>query len=128
VIAQNLDRSFFVADPIVLGQNVRELAVYGAVTQEVLGVALVGFRYELYQPNLDLFEPRRGVAVPRDASVHTLSPLLGVRLPDDLLPGVNARLVVQYDFVRDALARDLRGVPTDLANDQLTVRVQGELR
>jgi hypothetical protein len=60
--------------------------------------------------------------------VHTLSPLLGVRLPDDLLPGVNARLVVQYDFVRDALARDLRGVPTDLANDQLTVRVQGELR
>ena len=128
VIAQNLDRSFFVADPIVLGQNVRELAVYGAVTQEVLGVALVGFRYELYQPNLDLLEPRRGVAVPRDASVHTLSPLLGVRLPDDLLPGVNARLVVQYDFVRDALARDLRGVPTDLANDQLTVRVQGELR
>lgn len=128
VIAQNLDRSFFVADPIVLGQDVRELAVYGAVTQDVLGIALVGFRYELYQPNLDLFEARRGLAVPRDATVHTFSPLLGVRLPDGAIPGVNARLVVQYDVIRDSLARDVRGVPTDLANDQLTVRVQGEIR
>ncbi|MBN8612435.1 MAG: hypothetical protein J0L92_17715 [Deltaproteobacteria bacterium] len=128
VIAQNLDRSLFVADPIVLGQDVRQLALYGAATQEILGIGLVGFRYELYQPNLDLFEPRRGIAVPRDATIHTLSPLLGVRLPEGAIPGVNARLVVQYDVVRDSLARDVRGVPTDLANDQLTVRVQGEIR
>jgi hypothetical protein len=128
VIAQNLDRALFVADPIVLGQDVRQLALYGAATQELFGLGLVGFRYELYQPNLDLFEPRRGIAVPRDATIHTISPLLGVRLPDDAIPGVNARLVVQYDFVRDSLARDVRGVPTDLANDQLTVRVQGEIR
>jgi hypothetical protein len=30
--------------------------------------------------------------------------------------------------VLDALGRDARGVPADLANDQFTIRVQGELR
>jgi hypothetical protein len=33
----------------------------------------------------------------------------------------------QYDIILDALARDASGVPADLKNDQLTVRVQGEL-
>jgi hypothetical protein len=128
VLAQNLDRSFFVADPIALGADVRELSAYVAAVQEVLGWALVGVRYDLYDPNSDLLDVRRGIAVPADASIHTLSPLVGVRIPDALLPGVALRLVVQYDAIFDALGRDSRGVPADLRNDQFTVRVQGEVR
>jgi len=50
--------------------------------------------------------------------VRTYSPLIGVVLPQ------RARLVFQYDFIRDAFARDARGVPTDLRNNQWTLRLQ----
>jgi hypothetical protein len=35
-----------------------------------------------------------------------------------------ARLVFQYDAVFDALGRDARGVPVDLANNRWTLRLQ----
>jgi hypothetical protein len=35
--------------------------------------------------------------------------------------------LLQYDFVRDYLARDAVGVPTDADNDQWTLRLQVEL-
>jgi hypothetical protein len=127
-IAQNLDRSLFVADPVALGLDMREISAYALVTQEIFDIGIVGFRYDYYEPNSDLFDQRRGVAVPADASIHTLSPLVGVRLPDELMPGFRARAVFQYDVILDALGRDSRGVPADLANDQFTVRIQGELR
>lgn len=127
LLAENLDRSFYVADPVQLGTSVREVAAYVAVVQEILGWGIAGFRYDYYDPNSDLIDTRRGLAVPADASIHTLSPLVGVRIPDDLLPGFRARLVFQYDAILDALGRDARGVPADLRNDQLTIRVQGEM-
>jgi hypothetical protein len=40
-----------------------------------------------------------------------------------VLPEV-ARLVFQYDVIVDHLARDTRGVPTDLRNNQWTLRLQ----
>jgi hypothetical protein len=128
VLASNLDRGLFVADPIATGADVREVSAYAAVVQSILGWGVIGFRYDYYDPNSDFTTQRRGLSVPTNASMHTFSPMVGVTLPPELVPGFRARLVVQYDAVIDHLGRDARGVPADLPNDQLTVRVQGELR
>jgi hypothetical protein len=47
--------------------------------------------------------------------------MIGVKLAD------HGRLVVQYDHVKDHLGRSAAGVPIDLPNDALTIRVQGAL-
>ena len=128
VLATNLDRGLFVADPIATGSDVREVSAYAAIVQSILGWGVVGFRYDYYDPNSDFVDQRRGLSVPTNAAMHTFSPMIGVTLPPDLVPWFRARVVVQYDAVLDQLGRDARGVPTDLANDQLTVRVQAEVR
>jgi len=81
---------------------------------------VVGFRADYYDPNSDALDARRGDVVPRDASILTISPLVGA-----VLPG-HGRLIVQYDHILDSLGRDATGVPTDLRNDVWTARVQGE--
>lgn len=121
VLASNLDRSLYVADPLIQGSDIRELNYYIAYVQDVLRYGFVGGRYEVYDPNSDLFDSRRGESIPRDASLTTISPLVGLRYPGF------GRITFQYDFIDDALARDRRGVPTDVANNQWTIRVQGEL-
>lgn len=125
-LASNLDRDFLVADPIAAGADLRELHAYAAFLQELFGRAVVGARYDFYDPNTDLLDRRRGVFVPASAAIHTVSPLVGAVLPPGLVPGVRGRLVLQYDAVIDALGRDARGVPTNLKNDQLVVRMQVE--
>jgi hypothetical protein len=65
--------------------------------------------------------PHEGRLIPADASVKTYSPLVGLVFPD------RVRLLIQYDAIVDKLARDRQGVPTDLENDQITLRLQGEL-
>ena len=74
----------------------------------------------MYDPNSDLVDSRRGVSVPKDASIKTLSPIVGVRWPDV------GRITFEYDRVQDHLARDARGVPTDVKKNQWTVRAQGQ--
>jgi hypothetical protein len=119
-LAQNLDRAFYVADPIAFGSYLRELSWYVALVQDVTEWGFVGLRYDAYDPNSDLTDARRGRSVPADASVKTLSPIAGARLPG------YGRITFEYDYIRDKLARDRRGVPTDVANNQWTIRVQGE--
>jgi hypothetical protein len=82
---------------------------------------VVGFRYSIYDPNADFFDQRRGKLIPSSARVTTLSPLLGLELRGQ------ARLLFQYDFIRDRLARDAVGVPSDARNNLATVRLQVEL-
>lgn len=125
-MASNLDRDLIVADPVAVGSDLRELQAYAAFIQDLYRWAVVGLRYDYYDPNSDLLDRRRGVFVPANAAIHTISPLLGAVLPGGVVPGFRARLVVQYDAVHDALGRDSRGVPANLRNDQLTVRLQGE--
>ena len=120
-LAQNADRGVNVADPIATGSDVRELGWYVAVVQEITHWGIIGFRADRYDPNADFLDKRVGKLVPSDASITTLSPLVGITLPD------RVRVLFQYDAILDKLARDGRGVPTDLKNDQLTIRVQGEL-
>lgn len=125
-LASNLDRGFLIADPIAYGADLRELSAYVAFVQELFGWALVGARYDYYDPNTDLLDRRRGTFVPTSAAIHTFSPLAGALLPEGKLPGFRARLLFQYDLVWDRLGRDASGVPVNLRNDQFTLRVQGE--
>jgi hypothetical protein len=120
-VAQNADRGVFVADPIATGSDVREVGWYIAFLQEVTRWGIVGFRADRYDPNADFLDKRVGKLIPADASITTLSPLVGATLPD------RVRIVFQYDAILDKLARNASGVPTDLRNNQLTLRIQGEL-
>jgi hypothetical protein len=119
--AQNADRGLVVADPIATGNDVREVGFYAGFLQEIGRYAIVGFRTDHYDPNADLLDKRRGKLIPADAAIHTYSPIVGALLPD------RVRVLLQYDAVVDTLARDGQGVPTDLSNDRITIRVQGEL-
>ncbi len=120
-VAANLDRGLYVADPIATGIDQRELGYHAAVVQELGRHALAGFRTDFYDPNADFLLERAGKLVPATQAIRTHSPLVGLVLPE------RARLVFQYDFVRDNLARDARGVPTDLRNDRWTLRLQVQL-
>ena len=120
-VASNLDRGLYPADPTGTGIDVRELGWYAAITQEITRYGVVGFRYDSYDPNADLLDARRGKLIPTSSEITTLSPLVGLILPD------RARLVFQYDFVRDSLGRDNRGVPADLANNHWTLRLQVQM-
>ena len=121
VVASNMDRGLFVADPVATGFDVRELGYYAAFVQDVLAWGFVGFRVDVYNPNADLFENRAGQLLPASQSITTLSPLVGFRI------GERARLSLQYDHILDNLARDATGVPTDLKNDLITARLQVDL-
>lgn len=120
-VAQNFDRGSYLSDPVDAGVDLRQIGGYLALTQDITRYALVGFRVDGYDPNSDFLEERRGVLLPRSQSSLTLSPMIGFVLPE------RARLSLQYDFVRDELARDAVGVPADADNDRFTARLQVDL-
>ncbi|CAN5207331.1 hypothetical protein BH09MYX1_BH09MYX1_34280 [soil metagenome] len=120
-VASNYDRNFQVSDPVLLGQDTRQLGAYASLVQDLGRFFVIGFRWDLYDPNLDAFASRAGKLVPNKQTVMTFSPMVGI-----VLPG-RARLVFEYDFIRDGLARDSRGLPTDLANDAFNLRMQVDL-
>jgi hypothetical protein len=121
VVANNMDRGLFIANPILTGIDNREIGFMIGATQEILNYGVVGFRYDSYDPNGDAQDLRGGKLLPVSQTVQTFSPLVGLQIPD------RARLIFQYDVIRDALGRDPRGVPTDLRNDTWTLRLQGAL-
>jgi len=125
-MAQDLDRGLFIADPVAAGASLRHVQVYGAFVQDLTRWAVIGARYDLYDPNADALDPQRGRYVPADQTVHTISPIVGAILPDHVARGFRGRIVLQYDVVLDSLGRDDRGVPVNIKNDQLTIRIQGE--
>jgi len=121
VIAANMDRSVYIADPVATGVDQRELGFYAGVIQEIGDYGVVGFRFDYYDPNSDVFDKRLGRNLPFSEAIKTYSPLVGVVLPD------RARLLFEYDVIRDAMGRTVTGVPTDLRNDTWAVRLQVEL-
>jgi hypothetical protein len=120
-VASNLDRGLFVADPVVAGADIRHLGAYAQLVQDLGRHAFAGARFDYYDPNLDAFDARGGMLLPRDETISTVSALAGARLPRSL------RLSLQLDLVVDSLARDGQGVPADLANNRLTARLQVDL-
>jgi len=121
LLGSNMDRNVYFADPIKTAIDQRELGYYVALLQDLGSYAVVGFRYDVYDPNSNLFDKRQGLLVPYSEAVKTASPLVGLTLPDC------ARLVFQYDVVRNALARTAQGVPTDLKANVWTLRLQVQL-
>ncbi len=121
-VGSNYDRGLFVADPVSTGIDLRaEVGWYVAYVQEVTRYAIVGLRVDAYDPNADSTVQRAGNVLPVDQTITTWSPLVGLVLPN------RARLVFQYDHIRDHEGLDARGVPTDLRNDQWALRLQVEL-
>jgi hypothetical protein len=120
-VAKNYDRGVLPADPVATGVDVREVGAYAALLQDITPYGILGFRAGFYDPNADVSETRQGRLLPYSQTIWTLSPLAGL-----VLPGT-AKLLFQYDFVLDKLARDSRGVPTDAKNNALTLRLQVEL-
>jgi len=121
MVAQNMDRALFVADPILTSTDARELAYYVGITQEITRFAIVGFRYDYYDPNSDAFDKRAGRLVPFSQRIKTFTPMVAA-----VLPG-RARLVGQYDIIRNFLGRDDSGVPANLKQNTFTLRLQVEL-
>jgi hypothetical protein len=120
-LATNLDRGLFVADPIATGIDVRELGGYIAYVQEITRYGLVGFRFDYYDPNADFLQSGSGKLTPVSQAISTFSPLVGVQLPD------RARLVFEYDAVHNLLGLGATGVPTNLPENRLAVRLQVQM-
>jgi hypothetical protein len=121
MLGSNMDRNQYFANPVLSKIDQRELGFYVGVTQDITPYGIVGFRYDYYDPNSNLFDKREGLLLPYSEAIKTASPLVGLQLPD------RARLVFQYDIVRNALARTALGVPTDLKANVWTIRLQVQL-
>jgi hypothetical protein len=115
VRAKNLARGTFAADPIAASRDLRELGWYVGATQELTRWAMIGVRYDLFDPDADSQERRPFAIVPKDSSLATWSFLAMARWK-------KARLVAEYDRRTNHLGRDASGAPTNLADDSLTFR------
>jgi hypothetical protein len=115
VRAKNLARGVFVADPVASARDLRELGWYLGATQELTRWAMVGVRYDLFDPDADAMDQRPLGLVPKDSSVSTWALMAMARWK-------KARLVAQYDHRKNAFGRDASGAPTTLADDSFTLR------
>ena len=114
---KNLDRGVEVADPVSAGRDLRELGWYLGATQELTEWALVGARYDRYDPDQDANEQRALNLVPIDRTYGTLALLAMLRYQ-------KARLALEYDRNTNALGRAASGAPVTRKDDALTVRGQ----
>jgi hypothetical protein len=121
LLAQNMDRALFVSNPVVTGLDQRMFGWSAAAWQEITRWGIAGIRIDVYDPNSDLFDQRAGRLHPDDQRITTFTWLAGLRLED------RARLLLQHEIIRDRLGRDQAGVPTDLANNAWTLRLQVQL-
>ncbi|MBX3226755.1 MAG: hypothetical protein KIT84_38950 [Labilithrix sp.] len=117
VRSSNLDRGFVVSDPIATTRDLRQTGYYLGVSQELTRYAVVGVRYDAYDPDADAREQEPFRVVPRDTSVTTWSFNATGRLGA-------GRLIAQYDHRTNTLGRDAAGRPTTLADDSFTLRAE----
>jgi hypothetical protein len=120
-LGSNMDRNVFVADPITTAFDQRELAWYVSVIHEFKQGPIVGFRYDSYNPNSDFLDRQQGKLIPASETVTTYAPIVGFQIPK------RAKLMIEYDIIRDSMARNSAGVATDKSNNTWTLRLQGEL-
>ncbi len=113
--AKNLDRGLVPADPVSLARDVREVGWYIGITQEITRYAMIGARYDRYNPDLDGAEQEGVQLVPKDSSWSTLALAAALRYA----PG---RLILEYDRNGNTLGRTRSGLPTTLADDQVALR------
>lgn len=117
VRGKNLDRGLTFADPVAATRDLREMGWYLGVSQEVTPYALVGVRYDVYDPDSDATEREPFFVVPRDLSYRTWSFSAAARYG-------RGRLIAQLDLRQNPLGRDVNGAPTTLADDSFTLRAE----
>jgi hypothetical protein len=118
--AVDLDRALLVADPVAAGRDLRELGWYVAATQELTRWAMVGARYDHYDPDRDSHDLGAGAQVPSDLSFSTLSVAAAVRYPG------YGRLSMEYQHNTNPYGRTMAGLPTSIADDSFILRGQVE--
>ena len=118
VWAKNLDRALFVADPVALGRDTREVGWVVGLTQQLPWGFALGVRFDRYLPDADAADQEGAVRVPFDSSLSTWSFVAAWRWQR------TARLLVQYEHQRNALGRGLDGTPTTLGSDRLAIRAE----
>ena len=96
-------------------RDVRELGFYAGLTQEITRWALIGVRYDRYDPDSDASEQQAGVRVPKDSSYSTVAVTAAFRWAP-------ARVIFEYDHNHNALGRSAGGLPTTLGDDLFAVR------
>lgn len=111
----NLDRGIEPADPVGAGRDFRELGFHAAVTQELTRYAILGVRYDRYDPDADASEQRGVTRVPRSRATSSIAVTAAARY-------LSGRLIFEYDKNRNALGRTPGGLPTSLADDAFTLR------
>lgn len=121
-LGNNVDRGVFVSDPVLLGRDTRHVGYMLSVLHELGDWVVVGLRMDTYNPDSDSSDFQNAIPVqPNDRTFRTWSPLVGLKYRE------RARLLFQYDAVRDKLGRDQAGLPVDLSNDRMTLRLQVSL-
>jgi hypothetical protein len=112
----NLDRAIQISDPIGAGRDLRALGWYAGFTQELTRWAMVGFRYDEYNPDRDSTLLNNGKIIPRNAKISTMTAAVAARLAG------YGRVILEYRHETNALGRKLDGTPTTLGADVLTLR------
>ena len=121
-LGNNMDRGVLYSDPVLLGRDTRQVGYMLSVLQELGDWFVLGFRTDYYNPDSDSSDFQNAKPVqPNDRSIRTYSPIVGLRFER------RARLLFQYDIIRDKFGRDEAGIPTDLSNNRATVRLQVNL-
>lgn len=121
-LGSNMDRGIYHSDPVALSRDTRQVGGYVGFYHEtprigILEHAVAGYRFDAYDPNSDLFDTRGGKPIPIEQRLTAHSLMLGAQVD-------HARVVLQYDFNSNFLARTSLGVPTSLDADTFTVRLQ----
>jgi hypothetical protein len=115
---KNLDRGLFVADPVGLGRDVRELGWTVSLLQQLPWGFGLGGRLDVYRPDADASDPQGARLVPVDPSLTTWAVLASWHWERTV------RVRTEYQHQTNALGRGLGGAPTTLGADTLTVRAE----
>lgn len=120
--AKNLDRGYLVADPYgPLGRDMRELGYYVALVQDLGRHIQAGVRYDRYDPDRDSTDRVSAAVVLSSQAVSTVALAVAARWR---IGGLTNRLLLQYDVNRNHSGRNTSGLPTNLANNVLTLRAE----
>lgn len=119
-VASNMDRGLLPNDPTLTGANSRQFGASFFFVQGVTRWVGLGFRGAYYDPNSNIVEQRSGTFHLKNQTIWELAPSLALLLD-------RARISAEYDFIIDHLGRDSTGVPSNVANNRWTVRLQVDL-
>jgi hypothetical protein len=115
IFAQNLDRALYIADPVAVGRDVRELGWLAGVRQEITEYAEIGVRFDRYDPDLDARDQQGVDIVPLDPQLSTWAFAAAARWRP-------ARLIFEYDRRINRLGRTAAGLPTTRRDDSFMIR------